>query len=156
MTTNEIDLPDNFQRVDDYFWAGGRPNRRQAKRLAADGLKSCLNLELTDEDTANFKGLGVTLIHLPDWEPLPVIARPLEDRHVKAFLVAARAAEKPLLAHCREGLNRTRLAVAVYRLFIRGDDLATVLAEFTARGGFWTEVDEAYISDIAARPGDFR
>jgi hypothetical protein len=145
----------NFGKVDDTVWRGARPDAGGAAWLVDAGVRSVINLELSDEDRAAFApSPGIVLCHLPDWEPL-VLARVAEDRHIREVLAAIERLPKPVYVHCREGENRTGLAVAAYRLVVRGDPLEDVLSDLRSFHGLWEDPDEAYVRSIAARLEEF-
>lgn len=146
----------NFAKVDDTLWRGARPDSAGAAWLVAQGVKSVIDLELSDEDTGNFAPWAgkVQLCHLPDWEPL-ALAAPIEDRHIHAFLAAVKRLPKPIYVHCREGQNRTGVAVAAYRLIDKRDSLDAVTADLASYGGLWSIADLRYIRSVAERAAEF-
>lgn len=147
--------PANFAHVDDNLWRGARPTPAQAQYLLSAGVASVINLELFEEDKAAWGDSIIPYVHLADWEPLAMVPA-WEDRHVRSVLAAIRDLPKPVFLHCRDGQNRTGIAVGAYRLVERGDPLDFVLAEMVKYRGLWSRADAAYLTSLAARAADFR
>ena len=147
----------NFAQVDYALWRGGRPDESGARWLAAQGVRTVINLEWSHRDDNAFRdGPQVKLVRLCDWEPLPWFAPSVSDKHVRAFLAVVRSAERPIYVHCRSGQNRTGVMVAAYQLIIRNALLPDVLDEFWRFRGFWARGDERYIRTLDARRGSFQ
>lgn len=145
--------PENFARVDGALFRGGRPTPEQAQWLVSSaGVKSVINLELFEEDRAAFAPFPqLQYRHLPDWEPVAAFDPAREDRHLKAFLAAVSDMPKPVYVHCRDGQNRTGLAVAAYRLVVMREPLDAVLADLQSYKGLWEGADTAYLRSLATR-----
>ena len=149
--------PDNFARVDADLWRGARPTPQQAQWLVEQGIKSVINLELGQEDKASFGMLlrQLEYRHLPDWEPIATFDPSREDQHIKDFLAAVKELPKPVYVHCRDGQNRTGLAVAAYRLVVKDELLASVLADMENYKGLWGVPDAAYVTSLSERIAEF-
>jgi hypothetical protein len=143
----------NFARVDDTLWRGARPDDAGVAWLVAQDIRTIISLELLHGDPASH---GVTCVALPDWEALPLIAPPYEDKHIHAFLAAVRSAARPIYVHCRDGQNRTGVAVAAYRLVEKGEPLDAVLIDMASFHGAWFEVDASFIRTVSDRIAEFR
>ncbi|HLX18483.1 MAG TPA: tyrosine-protein phosphatase [Bradyrhizobium sp.] len=148
--------PANFATVDAVLWRGARPDAAQAGWLFANGVRGVINLELFEEDRAAWDGLAVDYRHLPDWEPLALGPSGIEDRHIKAVLAAIREMPKPIYIHCRDGQNRTGIAVATYCLVEKGEPLDAVLADMKSYRGAWAAGDASYLRSLAGRVAEFR
>ncbi len=149
----------NFAVVDNVLWRGARPDRAGAQWLIDRGVETSINLEWEQDDSdvfANLKaGPRLTYIRLRDFEPLPWFAPSVSDSHVRAFLSEVRSSPKPVYVHCRSGQNRTGVMVAAYRLIIKNEQLALVLADFNSYKGFWAMGDSRYIETLYARKAQF-
>lgn len=150
--------PRNFARVDKVLWRGAHPDAGAAAWLVAQGVKTVINLELLHDDAAAFAGItpAPKLLRARDWEPLPLIAPSWEDAHVRTLLVELITLPWPIYVHCRDGQNRTGVAVAAYRLIVKDDPLDGVLAEIASYHGAWSDADLAYVHGLAVRRKDFR
>jgi hypothetical protein len=150
-------MPANFARVDSRVWRGARPVRSaSAATLFYHGARTVINLEWEASDDAAFAGLGVNLVRIKDFEPLPWIMPSLADDHVFRALRAIRAGPPVAYVHCRSGINRTGVIVAAYRLIELGDTIDPVLADFASYRGLWAWGDERYIRTVASRRGWFK
>ena len=149
---------ENFARVDDALWRGARPDAAGAAWLVAQGVRTIINLELLHGDQDEFGPAlaSLTYLWLPDWEPFAAVMPKIEDRHIKLFLAAIRlGTPRPIYAHCRDGQNRTGLAVAAYRLIEKNDPLDAVLEDMMSYHGLWEAPDVDYIRSLDARRGEF-
>ena len=91
----------------------------------------------SDPDKLGAMLSSIQYLNLKDWEPIPWFAPSLEDVHLKIFLSDVRLCQKPIFVHCRSGQNRTGVAVAAYRLLVRGDSIFWTLSEFDGFMGLW-------------------
>lgn len=146
--------PPLFTRVDQSVWRGAHPDAGSAEWLTREGVRAVINLELEHRDSDLF-GPTVALVHLPDWEPVPVLSPGLEDWHVRQLLRAIAILAKPVYLHCRDGQNRTGVAVAAYRLIFRADPLDEVIRDFESFGALWAPADLAYLRGLADRRKSF-
>jgi protein tyrosine/serine phosphatase len=71
-----------------------------------------------------------------EWHNIPLrgdaSSTPADRQRIRALLTESDAA--PTLVHCAAGVNRTGLAVGIYRLYCQGWTLVQVMAELRARG----------------------
>jgi protein tyrosine phosphatase (PTP) superfamily phosphohydrolase (DUF442 family) len=141
-----------FAKVDGFLWRGARPDAAGFAWLVEQGCETAINLEWEESDPPV---VGLVEVRLPDWEPLPMFAPRIEDEHVRSFLAAFRSAITPCFIHCHSGQNRTGVAVAAYRIVIKGDPVEAVIDDMESYGGLWAEPDEAYVRSLAARRGEF-
>lgn len=144
----------NFSKVDADLWRGARPDAAGARWLSDQGVKTVINLEWEQGDQDAFHGLPPVLVTLQDFEPLPLLAPCLEDRHIKALLAVLGANPKVIFIHCRSGQNRTGVAVAAYRILVKHDLIGDVISDFWNHGGIWRDADEAYLRGLDARRAD--
>ena len=68
---------------------------------------------------------------------IPQNAALIEPEKVRTFLGQMENAEKPVFVHCRQGRDRTGLAVAVYRIVAEGWDRDEAIRELYAHGYNW-------------------
>ncbi len=148
----------NFAKVDERVWRGAAPDTKQAEWLVDGGVRIVLNLEWEQSDDAAFAGiLGVKLVRVRDFEPLPWFAPSISDEHVVAAMRAIRQGPSIIYVHCRSGENRTGVIIAAYRLLTgMGESLDVVLADFVSFRGFWAWGDERYIRSIDQRRAYFK
>jgi protein tyrosine phosphatase (PTP) superfamily phosphohydrolase (DUF442 family) len=101
---------ENFGFISADLWRGARPTTQGVATLAAMGVRTIINLELLENPAATPPPPGVRIVHLPcsGWQ--------CDRVDTAAVLAAIRDNSKPVFIHCREGRDRTGLAVAAYRL----------------------------------------
>jgi Tyrosine phosphatase family len=148
---------DNFAKVDDVLWRGARPTVAGVRWLIGNGVKTVINLEMVHDDASAIAAAHATItyLRLRDWEPLAAGGPPLEDHHIRDVLAAIRRSPKLVFIHCRDGQNRTGLAVAAYRLIDKDEPVDAVLADMASFHGFWEKVDAAYIRSLDIRRAEF-
>ena len=105
---------DNFGKIDDAYYRGSQPDRREYQELAKLGVKTVIDLQADGHD--NEKSLvqqaGMTFHRIP----LTTTERPSEAA-VKAFLAIVNdPANQPVYVHCAGGQHRTGVMTAVYRM----------------------------------------
>lgn len=89
-------------------WRGGQPSDVGLLTLAQAGVKTVIDLR--EEGPAETVPAGVRLVRLP------VSAWHADNVDPVVLLHAIMDNPKPVFIHCREGRDRTGLAVAIYRL----------------------------------------
>ena len=105
---------DNFGKVNDQYYRGAQPERRDYSELAAMGVKTIVDLRDDAEDyetrSAERAGLKYVVIPLSGWE------KPPEDFVTKFLSVVNDPANQPVYVHCKVGKHRTGAMTAVYRM----------------------------------------
>ena len=138
------------------LWRGERPNEGDATWLVEHRVGTIVNLEEIQDDHAAFDAAVTTpdfahtmdYYHLPDFEPLHMISWSLLDTHVARFLAIVSEAPKPVYVHCMDGLDRTGVMIAAYRVLIEGSSREEATAEMARFGSPWLQVDAKYVSDL--------
>ncbi len=110
------------------IYRSGQPNARQLQRLRDDyGVRTVVNLRKVaqqndregmtfEEERAEVDRLGLRFIHLP-WDG----AEHVDPNVVSQWLEIAQDRDNwPILLHCKQGVDRTGLLVAVYRIRVQG------------------------------------
>lgn len=105
------DLPGlpNFGFVTHDIWRGGEPSAAGLARLAQLGVKTVIDLR-EDDALPDVLPPGIRLVRLP------VSAWRADGVDPWKLLHAIKTSPTPIYIHCREGRDRTGLAVAEYRL----------------------------------------
>jgi tyrosine-protein phosphatase SIW14 len=105
---------DNFGKVNDHYYRGAQPEKREYADLAAVGVKTIVDLrddaESYAKTSAERAGLNYVVIPLSGWE------RPPEDLVTKFLAVVNDPANQPVYVHCKVGKHRTGAMTAVYRM----------------------------------------
>lgn len=74
--------------------------------------------------------------------------RELNQPQVQQLIALMRAAPKPILIHCRQGADRTGLAVALYMAALHGADEETAEAQLSLRYGHIPWISAARAMDV--------
>ncbi len=106
------------------LYRSGQPGRELAQTVTEHKIASILNLRggswkdwwYTNEATASQR-LGVAFYDFP----MAADKAPTRDQILQLIDLFDRC-DYPLLVHCKSGSDRTGLAVALYRLMVRGED----------------------------------
>jgi len=138
------------------LWRGERPNEADATWLVEHRVGTIVNLEEIQDDHAAFDAAtpardfthSINYYHLPDFEPLHMINWSLLDNHVARFLAIVSEAPKPVYVHCMDGIDRTGVMIAAYRVLIEGVSREEANAEMARFRSPWLRVDAKYISDL--------
>jgi len=154
------------QVTENVLWRGAKPDKEGAAWLIEHDVKTIVNLELFNDDLPLFSQVKLTTpqtvkiryFRVKDWEPLPVLAPSVEDKHVVHFLaIASQQVNQPVYVHCRSGQNRTGIMVAAYRIFVEGNpDIDAVIEEMKTYQGFWSDVDAKYIRRLSLQRSDIQ
>ena len=137
------------------LWRGERPSRDDASWLLQHGVRTVVNLEVFISDRYAFDrthapaGMQeVQYYHIPDFEPVHLVNWSLLDAHVAEFIAIVKRAPKPVYVHCLDGLDRTGVLIAAYRVLIEDVDSETAIAEVARYGTPWIRVDGRYIRSL--------
>lgn len=140
------------------LWRGGAlDTRERATWLIQQGVRTIVNLEILHDDlpaigqvsAGNGTPLEVGYFRIPDWEPNPILAPSLLDKHVAHFLAVVGTQPKPVYVHCRSGKNRTGVMVAAYRVIVEGIGAEEAIDEMGRYRGLWFEADAGYIRSLS-------
>jgi uncharacterized protein (TIGR01244 family) len=105
----------NFVRVDDHLYRGAQPNSLGIQSLAHLGVRTIINLRMTNEvwsaEEAEAHALGITYTNVP----MSGIGRPTDEQVLKVFSIIKNA-PGPVFVHCQRGADRTGTIVACYRI----------------------------------------
>jgi protein tyrosine/serine phosphatase len=145
------ELP-RFQQVSDKLYRSAQPLDGGIARLRELGINTIVNLRgagpetRAEETAARAAGLKYTNVPLPNW------GRPQEPRVARILELIAAPENGRVLVHCKEGVDRTGLIVAVYRMTHDRWSSQNALAEAERQGmrrtQFWMR---DYIKDYGDR-----
>ena len=110
---------DNLHQVTPQIYRGCQPKAREMRELAELGVRTVVNLR-TDEDAdqRHAKDTKLRCVSLPiSWSPF---RRPDDDVIVRFLRLVTDSKQQPVFVHCRQGVDRTGLMIAVYRIVIQG------------------------------------
>lgn len=126
----------NKHRVTDRLWRSAQPAPHQIARLAADGVRTLINLRGGREHGSwqlqkeTCDRLGLTLVELV------VRSREAPDRET---ILAARdlfaTMQYPAVLHCKSGADRAGFVAALYLVLQEGRPVSEALAQLSPRFG---------------------
>ena len=145
----------NFCAETPDLWRGERPSRSDATWLMEHGVATVVNVEVLLSDRFAFDRARappgtheVQYFHVPDFEPVHLINWSLLDDHVAHFIAIVKDSPKPIYVHCLDGLDRTGVLIAAYRVLVAGVDHETAIKEMGRYGTPWMRVDARYIRSL--------
>jgi protein tyrosine phosphatase (PTP) superfamily phosphohydrolase (DUF442 family) len=105
----------NFGKVNDGLYRGAQPDAAGIKNLAQLGIKTIINLCMTNElwkaEASEASAIGITYTNVP----LKGLGRP-SDAQVAKLLTLIETLPGPVFIHCQHGCDRTGTIVACYRI----------------------------------------
>ena len=132
-TISYVELP-RLQRVNERLYRSAQPRDGGIKRLQDLGFNTIINLRgasartRAQEAEARTLGLNYYTISLPNW------GRP-DDARIERILELINAPESGrVLIHCRSGVDRTGMIVAIHRMKDEGWTSHDALAEAERNG----------------------
>jgi protein tyrosine phosphatase (PTP) superfamily phosphohydrolase (DUF442 family) len=150
-TTSEAELP-RFQQVSEKLYRGGQPRAGGLARLRELGINTIINLrgasKTTRAEEAEARALGFNYFNvaLPNW------GRPPNARVERILEHIAAPENGKVLVHCKDGVDRTGMIVALYRIKQEGRTSNDALAEAERHGmrsyQFWMR---DYVKDFGRR-----
>lgn len=145
------ELPRLLQ-VNEQLYRSAQPRDGAIKRLHELGFNTIINLRGTSKRTraqeVEARALGLNYFNLP----LPNWGRPNDARVARILEVLSAPERGRVLIHCRSGVDRTGMMVALYRMQNEGWTKSDALAEAERNGmrriQFWMR---DYVADYADR-----
>ena len=115
----------NFWPVAPDVWRSNQPTHARFVRYAGMGIRTVINLRGPDKhahylfEQESCRQLGLTLVDAKLW------AREAAPRkRIVAVIDALRAAEKPLMFHCKSGADRAGFVAAMYQMVFDGQPVS--------------------------------
>jgi protein tyrosine phosphatase (PTP) superfamily phosphohydrolase (DUF442 family) len=145
------ELP-RIHQISERLHRGGQPRSGGIRRLAELGFNTIINLRGTNAQTradeAEARSLGLNYYNIP----LPIWGRP-NDADVRRVMEIITAAESGrVFVHCRDGVDRTGMIVALHRITSEGWSTKMATDEAMRHGmrrhQYWMR---DYISDFYVR-----
>ena len=132
-TTGYAELP-RFRQVSERLYRGGQPRAGGIDRLRELGINTVINLRgasqrtKAEETEVRAHGLNYFNISLPNW------ARPQDTRVARILEIIAAPDSGKVFVHCKDGVDRTGMIVAIYRMTHDGWNSSQALAEAERSG----------------------
>ena len=117
----------NFGQMDDRFYRGAQPKKRDFKSLAELGVNTVINLrnDPKDFEKETVEALGMKYVHIPMSDK-----KYPKNESIEKFLEIVNDSETGVFfVHCRGGKHRTGATGAVYRFTEYGWDYDQAYAE---------------------------
>ena len=132
-TTSYKELP-RFQQVNERLYRSAQPHKGGIKRLQELGINTIINLRGASDRTraqeaeARALGLNYFTLSLPNW------GRPKDARVARILEIISAPENGRVLIHCRSGVDRTGMIVALHRMQNEGWTSNDALAEAERNG----------------------
>lgn len=149
--TSYAELP-RFQQVSERLYRGAQPRGGGLSRLRELGIDTVINLRGASKQTraeeaeARALGLNYFNVALPNW------GRPQDTRIRRILEIIAAPQNGRVFVHCRTGVDRTGMIVAMHRMTHEGWNSSDALAEAERSGmhrvQFWIR---DYVEDYGER-----
>jgi protein tyrosine phosphatase (PTP) superfamily phosphohydrolase (DUF442 family) len=120
--------------VSERLYRGGQPRAGGVGRLRELGINTIINLRGVNERTraeeaeAHALGLNYFNVALPNW------GRPQDARVARIFEIIIAPENGRVFVHCKDGVDRTGMIVAIYRMSKQGWNKKDALAEAERNG----------------------
>ncbi|WP_305971713.1 MULTISPECIES: tyrosine-protein phosphatase [unclassified Mameliella] len=124
----------NFFQIAPGVYRSNQPTHRRFERYAAMGIRTVVNLRGEDKfahylfEKESLEALGMTLIDAKLW------AREAAPRkRIVGVIDALRAAERPMMFHCKSGADRAGFVAAMYLLIFENAPIAAAKKQLGIR-----------------------
>lgn len=114
----------NFYKVSDILFRGAQPKKNGFKSLEELGIKTVVNLRLTNSDKKIIKKYKLKYYHIPVNTIFPK-----KKQFNKILTIIKNKKNQPVFIHCRHGSDRTGTAVALYRIYMEKWNTETAIDE---------------------------
>ncbi len=133
VAASELPGVPGFLRVSGDLLRGAQPSAVGFRALKAIGVKTIVNLRHYHSDRWMLDTIGL------DYEHIDIKSWSLYGGHVLRFLeIVTDKKRTPVFIHCNDGVGRTGVLCAMYRMVVCGWTRADALAEMRAAGQ-WEE-----------------
>lgn len=126
--TTYAELP-RFQQINERLYRGAQPRDGGISRLRELGINTVINLrganKRTRAEEAEARALGLSYFNVA----LPTWGRPQDARVARILELIAAPESGQVFIHCKDGLDRTGMIVAIYRMTHDGWSSQQALAE---------------------------
>jgi protein tyrosine/serine phosphatase len=144
------ELP-RFQQVNERLFRGGQPRDGGISKLRELGVNTVINLRgasartRAEEAEVRAAGMNYFNVSLPNW------GRPQDSRVRRIFELVSAPENGRVFIHCKDGVDRTSMIVAIYRMTHDGWTSDQALAEAERSGMRRTQF---WMRDYARDYGD--
>jgi protein-tyrosine phosphatase len=140
----------------DVLWRGELPTTADATWLVHQRVGSVLSLQLDARRAFERAAVpaGAATVSIPYYmirglDPLQMLSSGHLDDRAAMFLAIVSTAPKPLYVHCRAGVDRDGVLLAIYRMLIEGLSADDAIAEMARFRSPWLPLEKRYIRDLS-------
>jgi tyrosine-protein phosphatase SIW14 len=140
----------------DVLWRGERPTAADATWLVRQRVGSVLSLQVDARHafehatlTAADAPLSFPFYMMRGLDPLQMLSSRHVDDRAAMFLAIVSTAPKPLYVHCRAGVDRAGVLLAVYRMLVEGVSAEDAIAELARFKSPWLPLEKRYINGLS-------
>ena len=135
---------ENFVKVDDGLFRGAQPDQAGYDDLQALGIRTIACLRVSDDHCEIPQYMAFRTHHISFKHIHP------EDEDVRKWLAIVKdKTSRPIYVHCRQGVDRTGMMVAIYRIVVQDWTKKRAIAEMKMRGfNKWNLPIERYLEDL--------
>jgi tyrosine-protein phosphatase SIW14 len=142
------ELP-NFHHVSEKLYRGAQPKNGGIQRLASLGIKTIISLRKSDEkarvEEAEARSAGLRYFNVPFNRQ----GRPTDEQVNRVLAIINASENQPVFVHCQQGVDRTGLIIACYRIANDHWSSERAKAEANTYGmHFWEWGMKGYIHDF--------
>lgn len=120
----------NVGRVNQSVFRGALPGNEGYATLKRMGIRTVINLCLTESEKENVERRGMRSIEIP----MEMTTKGLKEKVDRVVALMADPANQPVFIHCRHGQDRTGIVVAAFRMKMENWSLADAEAEMKSFG----------------------
>lgn len=125
----------HFHKVNNHLYRGGQPSEKGFHELKTLGIKHIINLR-TDSNPGNTPlSEEFTIQHIP--VSVNPFKKPKEADVIQFLKAVTSSSNQPVFVHCQEGVDRTGLMIAAYRIVIDGWSKDEAITEMHTTGSHW-------------------
>ena len=144
LAPESVESVPGYAKVSDSLCRGDQPDAEGFAELANKGVKTVICLRILDRDSELLTGLGFRYRHISfkHWHP--------EQEDLLEFLaIVANPENQPVFVHCRQGVDRTGMMVAAYRVVVQDWTKDKAIAEMREMGFHDEQIFiERFLEDI--------
>jgi tyrosine-protein phosphatase SIW14 len=138
----------NFHQVNEHLYRGAQPLSGGMRLLAAQGIKTIINLRGEDEGTraesTDAREAGLRYFNVP----MNGLSRPTDEQVERVLALINDSQNWPVFVHCNHGKDRTGTIIACYRISHDGWTSEKAKAEARHYGMSWVQFGmKDYIKD---------
>jgi protein tyrosine/serine phosphatase len=138
----------NFHKVNEHLYRGAQPLSGGMRLLAAQGIRTIVNLRGEDEGTRaeeqDARAAGLRYFNVP----MQGLSRPTDEQVERVLSIINDSQNWPVFVHCNHGKDRTGTIIACYRISHDGWTSEKAKAEAKHYGMSWVQFGmKDYIKD---------